>query len=342
MKKLFYRLSCRRSFAKFFSLLAIAMVASAVATEAQAQWWGSGGASWFGSDFTAVIKLGDYNATLTSSVCGTGFIDTVTNSNEQQGQRIDCTLIENGVETPAQCEFSNLQCSCFKVGTCTGGTRTSTMTCPTLDPITKKNEAGCRGTISVFDLQGNPLHADVVVGSNPQLDDLTNDGKCGQEFKKGSGFNKGEMGTLKQECQGNSNPLTDLVLEEKVRSTNGYVSTTEWRNAIQTGVDCNPLDGFPTNACTNSSGVSMKFPLAPGDQCVTSNFSCGQLTGTSGPVDGPRPSKCGLDKNTGLCECRCDRCTPQGALVNVGIGDQGLFVLHSADNAYACQVRVVH
>jgi hypothetical protein len=317
-----------------------------MATEAQAQddWWGSGGASWFGSDFTAVIKLGDYNTNIVNSqACGTGYVDTVANSNTQQGQTTDCTLIDNnGVETPAQCQFTNLQCSCFKVGTCQGGTRTSTMTCPTLDPTTKLNEAGCTGTISVFGLNGQPIHQDVLVGTSPPLAQLTTNGKCGQEFPNDTGLPKYVMGTLKQVCTTSSNVLTDLVMEEKVRSTNGYVSTTEWFNIASQGqVTCNPNNGFPTGACTNDGGAWMTFPLAAGDQCKASNFTCGQVdTGTDGPISGPHPSTCTIDKSTGNCQCRCDRCTTAGTLVNLGAPGQGLFVLASEDNAYACPVTV--
>jgi hypothetical protein len=351
MKKLFNRLSCRRSFAKFFSLLAIAMVASAVATEAQAQ-WGSGGASWFGSDFAAVIKIGEYSTIVSAatSVCGPDFIDT--SASTDQGQATDCTLIENGVETPRLCQFSNLVCRCFKKPTsCTGATGTSTMTCPTLDPMTNLNEAGCTGTITVLDLNGIPVpslpgHPNPInIGTIPPLSGLTNNGQCQQQFPDdtcppnspnctATGLPKNVMGTLTQECS------TGDITNQIVRSTNGFELTTQVFDANQ--ATCNPNDGFPTNACTNDSGVWITFAPAVGDQCAASNFSCGELVGESEPVDGPQPSKCELNKKTKLCECRCARCTPQGALVNVGLNQTGTFVLHSDDNAYACQVRVVH
>jgi hypothetical protein len=354
MKKLFYRLWSSRSFGRLFSVLAVAIVAFAVATKAQADcnpFWedcsGEGGSSWFGSDFSAVIKLGDYNIDIVSpsSVCGPGFIDTVGNSNTPQGQTTECTLIENGVETLAQCQFSNLVCSCFKVPSgplaspptsCTGATITSTMTCPTNDPITKLNEAGCTGTITVLDLNGNPLpsHPNPInVGTG--LSDLTNPGVCGQQFPaptSGTGLPKNIMGTLTQEC------TTLSAQQQIVRSTNGFEQTTQWFNPLQTAT-CNPENGFPTNACSNDSGVNMTFALANGDKCVASNFSGGQFPDGS---FGPHPSKCTFDKKSGLCQCRFDRCTPQGSLVNPGIGDQGLFVANSADNVYACQVNVVH
>jgi hypothetical protein len=345
MKKLFYRLSSRRLFAKFFSLLAIAIAASAVATESQAQ-WGSGGASWFGSDFTAVIKLGEYsvNVLTSPSVCGTGFIDTFASTDG--GQATDCTLIENGVETPRLCQFTNLQCSCFQVPTCTSGTRTGTMTCPTLDPTAqpKENLAGCTGQITVLDLNGNqvpslPGHPNPInIGSIPPLEDLTSPGQCKAQFpgpKPGTtGLPENVMGTLTQECS------TGDITEQIVRSTNGFkLSTPHVLDANQ--ATCNPANGFPTNACTNDSGAFITF-AATANECVESNFSCGEFTGESGPVDGPPPSKCTFDKKSGQCQCRCARCTPQGALVNVGLDQQGIFVLHSAQNAYGCQVRVVH
>jgi hypothetical protein len=337
MKKLFYRLAGCRSFAKLFSLLAVAIVVSATATKAQAQ-WGSGGAFWFGSDFTAVIKLGEYSVNVlpSPSVCGIGFIDTVASTDP--GQATDCTLIENGVETPAQCLFSELKCSCFKLPTtsCTGGTATSTMTCPTLDPTTKLNEAGCTGTISVFDAQGNTLHADVVVGSNPDITRLVSNGQCKQQFPDDTngttGLGENVMGTLTQNCSGD-------ITDQTVRSTNGFKLTTEVFE--QNTATCNPASGFPTNACTNDSGAWITFAVAA-SECKAANFSCGEFTGESGPVDGPPPSKCTFDKKSGQCQCRCDRCTPQGALVNVGLDQAGTFVLHSANNAYGCPVTVVH
>jgi hypothetical protein len=354
MKKLFCRLSSRRPFARLFSVLAVAIVAFAVATKAQADcdpFWddcsGTGGSSWTGSNFTAVIKLGDYKIDIvTDSVCGAGYIDTVGNSNTQLGQTTACTLIENGVETPAQCQFSDLVCTCFKVPSgplaspptvCTGATITSTMVCPTLDPTSKLNEAGCTGIITVFDLNGNPLpsHPDpIIIGTG--LSDLTNNGKCQQQFPDPlpgtTGLPKNVMGTLTQEC-------TTLSAQQQIgRSTNGFAQTTQWFNPL-TQATCNPADGFPTNACSNDSGANITFKAANSDQCVASNFSCGQLPDGS---FGPNPSKCTLDKKSGLCQCRCDRCTPDGALVNTGTGNQGLFVVSSSDNVYACQVRVVH
>ena len=345
MKKLFYRLSSSRSFGRLISVLAVAIVAFTVASKAQADcnpFWedcsGTGGSGWTGSDFTAVIKLGDYNIDIvTNSVCGAGFIDTVGNSNTQLGQTTECTLIENGVETPAQCQFSNLVCTCFKVPTtsCTG-TLTSTMVCPTLDPITKLNEAGCTGTITVFDLNGNPLPSHpnpIIIGTG--LSGLTNNGQCQQQFPddtSGTGLAKNIMGTLTQEC------TTLSAQQQIVRSTNGFTQTTQWFNPLTTAT-CNPADGFPTNACSNDSGANITFQAKNGDQCLASNFSCGQLPDGS---FGPNPSKCTLDKKSGLCTCRCDRCTPDGALVNTGIGQNGTFVLSSLDNVYACQVRVVH
>jgi len=354
MKKLFYRLLSNRSFAKLISLLAVAIMASAMATEAQAQddWWGSGGAFWPGSDFTAVIKLGDYNVDIQASVaCNTpGYVDTVAQSNTLQGQTTDCTVVENGVETPAQCTFNSLTCSCFQVGTCKGGTRTSTMTCPTNDPTTGLNEAGCTGTVSVTDLQGNPLpsHPVPIQIGGPTLANLNTNTECQAAFPNDSGFKQRVMGTLTQECTSSSSATTDFVLQEKVRSTTdtnpptptaSFFSTTEWFKHFD--ATCNPNNGFPPNGCSNDGGTWITFPaVANGDQCNASNFSCGQLDGENGPIPGPAPSKCTVDSQTGNCQCRCDRCTKAGTLTNLGTGDQGLFVIASSDNAYACPVTV--
>jgi len=354
MKKLFYRLLASRSFAKLFSLLAVTIVTSAVATEAQAQ-WGSGFSFWPGSDFTAVIKLGDYNVRLvTPSVCGSGFVDTLATSNTDQGQTTDCTLIApNGSETPAQCQFNNLQCNCFDVGTCKGGTRTSTMTCPTPGTL-GANSAGCTGTITVLP---TTLHPAIIIGPNLAIPGrpatLDTNTECQAAFPADSGLNKKVMGTLTQECTSRLDPTTDFVLETKVRSTTAtgmapptptasFFSTTQWFNAIHLPSNaCNPSNGFPPNGCSNDGGANITFPAAAnGDQCNASNFSCGQLDGDNGPLPGPHPSSCTAD-SAGNCTCRCNRCTPDGTLVNVGTGgDQGLFVIASSDNAYACQVTV--
>jgi hypothetical protein len=342
------------SFSKLFLLLAVTIVTSAIATKAQAQ-WGSGFSFWPGSDFTAVIKLGDLSVKFvtptpnTPSVCGSGFVDILANSNfTDLGQTSDCTLVlEDGSETPAQCQFSGLQCNCFQVGTCKGGTRTSTMTCPT--PGTNgPNSAGCTGSITVYDLNGVKLnHTPNPIPIGDNLAQLNTNTACGQAFPNdsGSGLKKFVMGTLTQECTASS--TSDLVLQEKVRSTTNssasasFFSTTEWFNGIQLTSDaCNPNNGFPPNSCSNDSGANITFPAAAnGDTCNASNFSCGQLDGDNGPLPGPHPSSCTTDNN-GNCKCRCARCTPAGTLTNLGAPGTGLFVIASADNAYACPVTV--
>lgn len=346
MKKLFYRLSSSPCFTRLFAVLPVAIMASAIATEAQAQ-WGTGFSFWPGSEIKAVIKLGDYGPNIddlvTSSVCGDGFVDTQARTLE--GQTTDCTVDGK----PALCTFNSLTCSCFKVGTCKGGTRTDTMTCPTNNPTTGLNEAGCTGTISVTDLNGTPIHSEIQIGGST-LANLNTNSACGAVFPNdsGSGLKKFVMGTLTQECAANSDPTTDFVLEAKVRSTTvttpatptaSFFSTTQWFDNFD--ATCNPNNGFPTGACTNDGGAWITFPLATGDTCQASNFTCGQRDGPNGPISGPQPSTCTVDKSTGQCQCRCSRCTPEGTLVNLGTPGQGLFVLASdADNAYACPVTV--
>jgi len=345
MKKLFFRLSTSRSLAKLFLLLAVTIVTSAVATKAQAQ-WGSGFSFWPGSNITAVIKLGDYGSKVddlvTSSICGDGFVDT--QASTLQGQTTDCTVDGK----PALCTFKSLTCSCFQVGTCKGGTRTDTMTCPT--PGTNgPNSAGCTGIISVTDLNLNPIHSDIQIGGLT-LANLDTNSECGAAFPNdsGSGLKKFVMGTLTQECTSGSSAIDDFVLQEKVRSTTdtnpptpptaSFFSTTQWFDHVD--ATCNPNNGFPTGACTNDGGAWITFPLATGDTCQASNFTCGQRDGPNGPISGPAPSQCRTD-SSGNCQCRCSRCTSAGTLVNLGTPGQGLFVLASdADNAYACPVTV--
>ena len=349
MKKLFYLLANRRSFAKLFSLLAVAIMALAIGTEAQAQ-WGTGFSFWPGSDFTAIIKLGDYNVELvTPSVCGNKFVDTLATSNTDQGQTTDCTLVVGTVETPAQCKFENLQCNCFEVGICKGGTRISTMTCPT--PSSGLNKAGCKGTIRVFDPNDpeREIHPPIDIGTG--LADLDSTGECGAAFPNDSVMRQRVMGTLTQECTAKSSATTDFVLEQKVRSTSStassppistasFFSTTQWLNAIQLPSNaCNPNNGFPANGCSNDGGANITFPAAAnGDQCDVSNFRCGQLDGENGPLPGPMPTSC--TPEGGDCKCRCARCTTDGTLVNLGAPGEGLFVIASLDNAYACPVTV--
>jgi hypothetical protein len=215
------------------------------------------------------------------------------------------------------------------------------MTCPTLDPITGSNLAGCTGTITVLDSNGNPLPGftdPIPIGSN--LEQLNTNASCGEEFPTDSGLKKFVMGALVQECTSDSDVKTDLVDQQKVRSTNDYFSTTQSFNLLS--ATCNPTNGFPSGACTNDGGAWITFPAAAnGDQCSAANFSCGQVVddGADEPSPGPPPSTCRIG-SSGQCECRCARCTPDGTLVNLSTGEQGLFVLASSENAYACSVTV--
>jgi hypothetical protein len=232
-----------------------------------------------------------------------------------------------------------LQCSCFQEGKCTAkgnnsGTRTSTMTCPTTVVTGGPNVAGCTGTVTIKALDGTVLALDRPIGEG--LSDLNTNSECGAEFPASFGLRRSVMGTITQSCTAGSIAADDRVLQQVVRSTNDYLSTTEWLDLNP--ATCNPNTGFPPGACQNDGGAWITFAAAEsGVQCVADNFSCGQLAddGSSGPP----PSVCRVG-SSGQCECRCARCTPEGTLVNLGAGDQGKFVVASSNAAFACDVTV--
>jgi hypothetical protein len=301
------------------------------------------------------MKLGDQGIGISVdpsdnpiSVCGPGYIDFIQDTVD--GSVVQCDYTPDfgpnaGVSQEAQCFFSDVVCPCNKVGAaCKNGILESVATCPTL--INELNVAGCTGTLTVFDLNGTALREGespsctgtdgcaIEIGDGNEL--LTTVGKCQKVYPKALGFAKLVASKIIQQCTTGSvakNPIVDYA----ARSTNNYESTAEYSNLFS--ATCNPEDGFPSNACFNDGGAWIAFSTAEtGEQCSANNFTCGQLP--DGKF-GPPPSTCRV-KSPGQCECRCDRCTPEGTLVNLGTGDQGLFVLAStgSDNAFACSVRV--
>jgi hypothetical protein len=322
---------------------------------------------------------------ITKSVCGPGFIDF--SQDTAFGQAVDCTYTPDfgptaGEPQAAQCLFDNLACRCNKipvdeatgqVAACIDGERrTSVATCPTpslvsVPPVPDQsctgsnciilpgeNAAGCTGSLTVLDLNGNTIRGpNGSDGDTIQIGDgiaeLNNDGKCQQVFRAADGFAKLVASTITQECS-TPDVASDPIVEYAARSTDNFDSAA---NAFAVGTaTCNPLDGYPPGSCDNDSGANVTFSAQAmfgrddflAGECSANKFRCGQeLDLTSGDLTfGPPPSKCTLDKKTKLCTCRCARCTPDGTLVNPGVGNQGLFLLTSAnsDDAVSCTVRV--
>lgn len=273
------------------------------------------------------------------------FFDTTANTNA--GQAIDCTHDDQ----PALCSFINFQCSCFRVGDCNItkkiGTRTNTMQCPTpsFSGVDADNDgfidnvAGCTGTVEVRDLDGNLIETVFVGGKNGlDLAPLDTQKECGAALPSAFGLKQRVFGILTQKCTSGSDFTTDPILEERVRSTQNYFSTTTWRD--ERPCEAQPANGWPPHSCENDSGAWIYFDAAAnGEQCVAANFSCGQVAGEPGsaPTNGPPPSKC--EPSGSLCRCRCDRCTVAGTLGNVGTGDLGSFALSSSINAYVCPIE---
>ena len=179
------------------------------------------------------------------------------------------------------------------------------------------------------------------------ITELNSKGQCQQVYREDlPEFAKNVASTITQSCS-TSNVASDPIVEYSARSTDNFDSAA---TAFAVGsATCNPADGYPPGSCTNDSGANITFSadamfgqkqFASGaTACSANNFTCGQEPDLT---FGPPPSKCTLDKKTSLCTCRCARCTPDGTLVNAGLGNQGLFVLASAnsDDAVSCTVRV--
>jgi hypothetical protein len=301
----------------------------------------TGGTSGGGSHYTAVLRFGDEVLNIIvegddtelpepENVCGPGFFDV--RSNTAEDQAVTCNFTPSGSTTPeeAQC-FFNVSCSCFAEGKCTAtgpktGTRISTMTCGTNDPITGLNLAGCTGSVEILRANGETLTRPIGTG----LADLNTNSECGAAFPNAFGLKKGVMGTITQQCTVGSAVLTDRVVKQVVRSTNDYSSDTASFDLYP--ATCNPANGFPRHACTNAGAAWITVlnpnPAGSAKACVAAaaNLSCGQNTDGS---PGPAPSQCRI--SGGQCECRCDRCNDDTgeALVNAGQGDQGVFTLAS-------------
>jgi hypothetical protein len=341
----------------------------------------TGGTTGTGSEWTAFVKIGDQGVallkedfTLSNGVCGPGFMDIMEDT--LAGSAVQCEYTADsgpneGVSKEARCFFKDLVCPCNKIAACIGGQRESFAICPTI--VDGENVAGCTGELTVLDLDGNTIRGPggsdggtIQIGDGREL--LTTVGKCQKVYPETDEFAKLVASKIVQQCGPNDDGSNLAIVEKNpiveyaARSTNNYEAKAEYSNLG--GATCNPLDGYPPGSCANDSGANItfsadamfgdlivgpqpkKFPSTGDTACLAENFRCGQLLDlTSGDLTfGPQPSKCTLDKKSGntLCSCRCDRCTPEGTLVNSGTGDQGLFVLSSAISADAvsCSVRV--
>jgi hypothetical protein len=319
----------------------------------------TGGSTGTGSEWTIINKVGDDGGGLAvefgdppipdklKSVCGNGFIDFT----EDTVQVADCTYTPDsgpnaGEPQEAQCFLSDLVCPCNKVGACIGGERESVAICPTL--IGGVNVAGCTGKLEVHDLNGNTIRGPggsdggtIQIGAG--IAGLTNNGSCQKIYPKASGFAKNVASKVIQQCttpdDGSNLDIVfgNPIVEYALRSTNKFRS--DGQLSALNSATCNPVDGYPSGACTNDWGGHLTFLPANGDQCNKNNFRCGQdPTGAFGPA----PDRCTFDQSSGLCTCRCNRCNKAGTLVNLGLFDQGLFFMTSttSDNSYACDVRV--
>jgi hypothetical protein len=350
----------------------------------------SGGTSGSGSEWQATMKIGDQgigievnsvDPLILESVCGSGFIDF--SQDTVPGQLVACTYTPDfgptaGEPQAAKCLFDNLACRCNKipvdatgqVGACIGE-RTSVATCPTpslvsVPPfiVAGQNAAGCTGTLTVLDINNNPLRqgnfpsctgtdgpggtGGCAIQIGDGIAELNTIGKCQQVYgEELPEFARLVASTITQSCS-TSNVASDPIVEYSARSTDNFDSAA---TAFAVGsAKCNPVDGYPPGSCANDSGANItfsadamfgiaSFPSSGTQACNANNFRCGQLPDLT---FGPAPSKCTLDKKSGLCQCRCDRCTPDGTLVNAGVGDQGLFSLvhFNSDDAVSCSVRV--
>lgn len=375
MKKLFYRLSTSQSCARLLSILAFTALGLYYPTESFAvvyckdsnpltpcrRFAGStcppaglpllnvkcstqGGASGSGSDWEAFIKLNDEGVAISEaeSVCGYGFFDT---NEETTDGRVDCIYTPTGGDPiQAQCSFSNLNCSCWKIGACgEDGLRISTMTCgtPADPPIynmygKKLNAAGCTGQLTVLDLNGNVIRGpDGSDGDTIQIGaglfDL-NKYTCQDEFPA-NGFSRSVLGEITTQCTPPQETIAEeRILDLRVRGTNNYQSDTVAFDVFDNAT-CTPANLNP-NACPNDGGLWIATTLAEGDQCVTTNYRCGG--------DGPPPDRSRIHK--GKCEFRCPRCGEDGgSLVNLGSDNRGTYAISniSSGNAYQCHVRIV-
>jgi hypothetical protein len=302
----------------------------------------TGGTSGTGSNWSAVIQFGEESVEilgtvptdLAQSACGAGFFDV--KAVTQANQAASCIFTPTGGNPQeAQCVFTNLQCSCFKIEQCstTGpnkGFVTHSMTCPTNDPANGLNAAGCTGAVEIRSADGSTVLETVAFGG-ADLAQLNTNAECGATFPATFGLKKGVMGTITQQCTAGSPVLTNPVVKQVVRSTNNYASTTEWVDEYP--ATCNTNNGFPRHSCTNSSATWLTVlnpnPAGSAAACVAAraNLSCGQAPDGS---PGPAPTECRLDSG-GQCQCRCVKCEVATGepLVNAGLNNQGKYVLGS-------------
>jgi hypothetical protein len=309
----------------------------------------TGGTSGSGSNWSAVIQFGEESvqiigadppevppAIASQSVCGAGFFDVKVLT--QANQAASCLFTPTGGNPQeAQCVFTDLQCSCFKIEQCstsgpTKGFVTHSMTCPTNNPTTGLNAAGCTGSVEIRSADGSTVLETVAFGG-ADLAQLNTNAECGatEAFPAAFGLKKGVMGTITQQCTAGSPLVTNPVVKQVVRSTNNYASTTEWVDEYP--ATCTTNNGFPRHSCTNSSAtwVTVLNPNPAGNAaaCVAAraNLSCGQAPDGS---PGPAPTECRLD-SAGQCQCRCVKCDAATGepLVNAGLNDQGKYVLGS-------------
>jgi hypothetical protein len=313
---------------------------------------GSGGSGNLGSSIQGVVLFGDEfggPGESSSSCGGPGLYFDVTRTTAP-GQTTSCKVIDDQGEHDRLCSY-DLVHRCFKAGNCKQKTRVSESKCPALD-ANGDNLSGSTGTVTVFDLNGiqlpsSPGHPNPInIGTVPLLVDVDTNTECANEFPSGVlGLGQRVTGKITQECTNDLDVIGDPIMTQVLRSTNGYSAAFDV--AITQPGSCTPSNGFPFVGCENSGLFWFYFNPGSGEQLDPANFSCGQIVDENDQIlDGPPPVTCGPSDKAGFTfRCQCQRCIPantpgfpEGTLVNPGTGNQGLFVLHSSDNAYACPV----
>jgi hypothetical protein len=320
-----------------------------------------GGSSGSGSDWQAAINIGqlgwgmvlDESGDDVVSLCDPDFFFDIEQNSVQPS--FGTYTPTGGEPQAAQFFFNEWRCSCLEKGECQDGLRTSISTCPTFAPITistydSVNLAGCTGTVTVLALDGTPLRE----GTSPNctgtdtssdgcairygdgLGGLNTESACATAFPDddSTGLNESQMARVTQVCTETSDQKNELFVDVDVRAIGSdYQSQTQFFSVLS--ATCQPANANP-GACPNNGGLWIAMTLAEGDQCVADNFTCG------GGDGGPSPERCRV--RNGQCECRCAHCGEDGgALVNLGSGNTGSYVIFSSSSrqAYECPVRIV-
>src|SRR5262245_8813936 len=211
MKKILYRLSSSGSFARLFSIFAVAVVAFAVTTDAQAQRTRTGGASGTGSYWELSIRLFDEETTISSPQ--NGFF--AVSAPSRDGDFIACKWDPDGNPAPAVDKLctASTDCTGFKAGTCsakgknTTGQRTSTITCPT---------GGCTGTLSVFNLDGTGPIEVINIGGDADVSSF-NRTACNNAFPASGNLARGQIGQITTVCSKSGFDPNEPVLSQNVR-----------------------------------------------------------------------------------------------------------------------------